>query len=62
MNDPYPRTQPNIIATGMTIARCAKCRHQWMFDHKPDGYEATTRWCPTYIPDVLPVMGNRGAA
>lgn len=62
MNDPYPRTQPNIIATGMTIARCAKCRHQWMFDHKPDGLEVTARWCPTCIPEVLPVMGNRGAA
>lgn len=55
MNTPYPRTQPNIIGN-FTNARCAKCRH------KPDGLEVTARWCPDCIPDVLPVMGNRGAA
>lgn len=62
MNDPYPRTQPNIIATGMTMARCARCHHQWLFDHKPDRLEATSKWCPDCIPLVLPAMGNRGAA
>ncbi len=34
MNDPYPRTQPNIIGN-FTHARCTRCHKPWIVDKLP---------------------------